>query len=109
MKRFCKLISDNMGVLGLLVRRFLPKVGDKTSDYLPAVSTMAICVIVMIVIAANADKLLTGGLVIMIAVVLHNVCGLAVGYLIGVVLHMSQPKRRAISIEVGMQNSGLAL
>jgi len=94
--------------LGLMVRRFLPKVGDKTSDYLPAVSSLAICAIVIIVIAANADKLLKGGFVITIAVVLHNVCGLAVGYLIGVALHMPQPKRRAISIEVGMQNSGLA-
>ena len=94
--------------LGLLVKRFLPKVSDKASDYLPAVSSLAICVIVLIVIAANAQKLLSGGLVIMLAVVLHNVCGLAIGYLIGVVLHMPQSKRRAISIEVGMQNSGLA-
>ena len=94
--------------LGLLVKRFLPKVGDHASDYLPAVSSLAICVIVLIVIAANAHKLLSGGLVIMLAVVLHNVCGLGVGYLIGVLLHMPQAKRRAISIEVGMQNSGLA-
>lgn len=94
--------------LGLLVKRFLPKVSDGTSDYLPAVSTLAICLIVLIVIAANAQKLLSGGLVIILAVVLHNVCGFGVGYLIGVLLHMSQPKRRAISIEVGMQNSGLA-
>ena len=94
--------------LGLLVKRFLPKVSDKASDYLPAVSSLAICVIVLIVIAANAQKLLSGGLVIMLAVVLHNVCGLAIGYLIGVALHMPQAKRRAISIEVGMQNSGLA-
>lgn len=94
--------------LGLLVKRFLPKVDERTSDYLPAVSSLAICLIVLIVIAANAQKLLSGSLVIMLAVVLHNICGLAVGYLIGLMLHMSQPKRRAISIEVGMQNSGLA-
>ena len=95
-------------VLGLLVKRFLPKASDKVSDYLPAVSSLAVCVIVLIVIAANAQKLLSSGLVIMFAVVLHNVCGLAIGYLIGVVLHMTQAKRRAVSIEVGMQNSGLA-
>lgn len=95
-------------VLGLLVKRFLPMASDKVSDYLPAVSSLAVCVIVLIVIAANAQKLLSSGLVIMFAVVLHNVCGLAIGYLIGVVLHMTQATRRAVSIEVGMQNSGLA-
>ena len=44
----------------------------------------------------------------MLVVVLHNVCGLAIGYLIGWLLGLSSPKRRAISVEVGMQNSGLA-
>ena len=39
---------------------------------------------------------------------LHNVCGLSVGYAVGSLLRMSTPKRRAVSIEVGMQNSGLA-
>ena len=41
-------------------------------------------------------------------VVLHNVCGLGAGYLIGTLLHLTPAKRRAISVEVGMQNSGLA-
>ena len=45
---------------------------------------------------------------IVIVVVLHNVCGLGLGYLIGRMLRLSEPKMRAISIEVGMQNSGLA-
>ena len=71
-------------------------------------STLAICVIVLIVIAANAHKLLDGGLVILLVVVLHNVCGLAAGYLIGSILRLAPAKRRAISVEVGMQNSGLA-
>ena len=39
---------------------------------------------------------------------LHNIGGLAIGYLIGHILHLSWPKRKALSIEVGMQNSGLA-
>ena len=61
-----------------------------------------------IIIAANADKLLAGGLIIVLVVMLHNVCGLSLGYLIGRLLGLSEPKKRAISIEVGMQNSGLA-
>ena len=94
--------------LGLLVKRFWPRTTEQASAYLPALSTLAICLIVLIVIAANAHKLLDGGLVILLVVVLHNVCGLAAGYLIGSLLRLTPAKRRAISVEVGMQNSGLA-
>ena len=94
--------------LGLLVNRFWPRTTEQASAYLPALSTLAICVIVLIVIAANAHKLLDGGLVILLVVVLHNVCGLGAGYLIGTLLRLTPAKRRAISVEVGMQNSGLA-
>ncbi len=94
--------------LGLLVKRFWPRTTERASAYLPALSSLAICVIVLIVIAANAHKLLSGGLLILLVVVLHNLCGLGAGYLIGSLLRLTPAKRRAISIEVGMQNSGLA-
>ena len=94
--------------LGLLVKRCWPRTTERASAYLPALSTLAICVIVLIVISANAHKLLAGGLVILLVVVLHNVCGLGAGYLIGTLLRLTPAKRRAISVEVGMQNSGLA-
>ena len=95
-------------VIGLIVRWIWPKFTEKAIDYLPAVSTMAIAMIAAIVIGANAHKLMAGGLVIVIVVMLHNLCGLSFGYLIGRLLGLSEPKKRAISIEVGMQNSGLA-
>ena len=95
-------------VLGLLVKRLLPKATEQATAYLPAVSTIAICLIVMIVIAANAHKLLAGGWIVILVVMLHNILGLTVGYLIGLMLKMTPAKRRAISVEVGMQNSGLA-
>ena len=94
--------------LGLLVRHLWPAVSRHAADYLPAISSLAICVIVMIVIAANAGRLLSGGAVVVAVVVLHNVCGLGLGYLTGWMLGLDKAKRRAISIEVGMQNSGLA-
>ena len=95
-------------VIGLLVKWLWPKFTEKAIDYLPAFSSIAIAFIVAIIIAANADKLLSGGLMIVLVVMLHNVCGLSLGYLIGRLLGLSEPKKRAISIEVGMQNSGLA-
>ena len=95
-------------VIGLLVKWLWPKFTQRSIDYLPALSTLAIAAIVAIVIGANANKLLAGGLIIVIVVMLHNVCGLSLGYLIGRLLGLTEPKKRAISIEVGMQNSGLA-
>ena len=95
-------------VVGLLVKWRLPKFTGKAVDYLPAFSSVAIAVIVAIIISANAQKLLTSGLLIMAVVMLHNVSGLAVGYTVGRLFGLSDAKRRAVSIEVGMQNSGLA-
>ena len=95
-------------VVGIIVKYIWPKFTEKATDYLPAFSSVAIAFIVAIIIAANADKLLAGGLVIVLVVMLHNVCGLGLGYLIGRLLRLPEPKQRAISIEVGMQNSGLA-
>ena len=95
-------------VIGLVVKWIWPKFTEQATDYLPAFSSVAIAFIVSIVIAANANKLMAGGLMIVMVVILHNLCGLSLGYLIGQLLGLSDPKRRAISIEVGMQNSGLA-
>ena len=95
-------------IVGLIVKWLFPKFTEKAVDYLPAVSSIAIATIVAIIISANASKLLAGGLVILLVVMLHNLCGLGLGYLLGRLLRLSEPKKRAISIEVGMQNSGLA-
>ena len=95
-------------ILGLLVKRLLPRVTEQATAFLPAVSSLAICLIVIIVIVANAHRLLSSGWIIVLVVMLHNVLGLTVGYLIGAMLKLSPAKRRAISVEVGMQNSGLA-
>ncbi len=94
--------------IGLIVKWIWPKFTDKTVDYLPAFSSIAIATIVAIIISANAQKLMSGGLVIIAVVMLHNICGLGLGYLIGQLLRLTEPKKRAVSIEVGMQNSGLA-
>ena len=95
-------------VIGLLVKGLWPKLTEQATDYLPAFSSIAIALIVAIIISANASRLLAGGLLIVLVVVLHNVCGLGLGYLTGRLLGLSEPKKRAIAIEVGMQNSGLA-
>jgi BASS family bile acid:Na+ symporter len=94
--------------VGLVVKWLWPKFTERATDYLPAFSSLVIAFLVAVVIAANAHKLMAGGLLIVVVVILHNLCGLSFGYLIGRLLRLSSAKRRAISIEVGMQNSGLA-
>ena len=95
-------------IVGLVIKALWPRFTERAVDYLPAFSSIAIAFIVAIIIAANADKLLAGGLLIVLVVMLHNICGLSLGYLIGRLLRLPESKKRAISIEVGMQNSGLA-
>ena len=95
-------------VLGLVIKSLWPKFTEKAMDYLPAFSSVAIAFTVSIVISANASKLLASGFLIILVVMCHNLCGLGLGYLIGRLTGMPEPKKRAVSIEVGMQNSGLA-
>lgn len=95
-------------VLGLLAKKMMPTLTNHATDYLPAISSLAIATIVAIIISLNAEKLLTSGLIIILVVMLHNIFGLLLGYSAGKILHMSLSKRKAIAVEVGMQNSGLA-
>ena len=93
---------------GLLCQRFLPQLTKRVTPYLPALSTLAIGMVVGIVVSHNADRLMLGGMLVALVVVLHNLLGLCIGYIIGKLLKLERPKRVALSIEVGMQNSGLA-
>ena len=93
---------------GLLCQRYIPKLTEKLVTYLPAFSTLMIMMVVGIVVSHNADKLLAGGLLIVLVVMLHNLSGYGVGYLIGHLLRLKREKCVAVSVEVGMQNSGLA-
>jgi BASS family bile acid:Na+ symporter len=95
-------------VLGFVINHFFSKITQQIVEILPLISTTAIVAIVAAVVSANSAKILTSGLLIIAVVILHNVCGYLVGYGIGKALKLDMTKCRAISIEVGMQNSGLA-
>lgn len=94
--------------LGLTIQRFLPRFTKVVSTYLPSFSVLVIALIVMIVVSLNSAKLLSCGALVVLVVVLHNIMGLALGYAVAKLLRMSGAKSKAVSIEVGMQNSGLA-
>ncbi len=94
--------------LGFAVNRFFGRFAERAVDVLPLVSTLAIVAIVGAVVSVNAGRLLSCGLLILVVVVLHNVLGYLLGYTAARALRLSNAKCRTVSIEVGMQNSGLA-
>ncbi|BAB04577.1 bile acid:sodium symporter family protein [Halalkalibacterium halodurans] len=93
--------------LGLFVRKMAPNAVDKSTAVLPLVSIVAIMAIVSAVVGANQANLMSGAALLFLAVMLHNVFGLLLGYLTAKFVGLDESTRRAISIEVGMQNSGL--
>ena len=94
--------------LGMLANKILGKFTAKVKDMLPVVSIIAICLIVAAVVSHNSANIMTTGAVILIVVILHNLLGYLLGYLTGVVFKMNLPRKKAVSVEIGMQNSGLA-
>ena len=94
-------------VLGIVVRLLFQRQVDKSVKILPLVSVVGIVAVASAVVAVNKESIATTGLLIFSVVILHNVLGLFVGYLLAKVLRLDFQDQKAISIEVGMQNSGL--
>lgn len=95
-------------LLGLVVRWLFGSAVEKVLPVLPLVSVGGIMLVVFAVVGANADALLSTGAILVLAVILHNTAGLALGYASAWALRLPESVRRAVSVEVGMQNSGLA-
>ncbi|MBD8014204.1 bile acid:sodium symporter family protein [Planococcus wigleyi] len=95
--------------LGILVQRFFPTAFAKSVTIVPLISVAAILIIVSAVTAANAQNVISSGFIVFFAVFLHNGFGLLLGYLTAMAMGLNETDRRAISLEVGMQNSGLGV
>lgn len=94
--------------LGFVINHFFSKITKKIVPVLPMVSTIAICLIVATVVSHNAEKIYTSGALVLVVVILHNLLGYACGFGLGNALRLIPAKTKALSIEIGMQNSGLA-
>lgn len=95
-------------VLGLLCNKFLPRVVEEGTKLVPLLSTVCLVLIIGSIVGANIDSLLSSGLLILVAVMIHNSVGYLLGYLAAKTLGLEEAKRRTIAIEVGLQNGGLA-
>ena len=74
----------------------------------PVISVAGIVLTIGIVVAQNANTVFECGALVILAVVLHNLSGLAAGYGLARLLCCDKKTAVTIAIEVGMQNSGLA-
>lgn len=94
---------------GILIYRLFPKQVDAVREMLPLISVIAIVMIISGIVGSNAEKIMTCGLLVMVVVAIHNTIGLALGTAVAKLLKLEEKKVTAIGIEVGMQNSGLAI
>lgn len=94
--------------LGFAINKFFGKWTARAVKVLPLVSVIAIAMIVAAVVSHNASKILSTGAIVFAVVILHNLLGYGCGFGLGKLLKFSTPKTKALSIEIGMQNSGLA-
>jgi len=95
--------------LGVLINHFLSKKLDGVVKIFPSISILSICLIIAIIIANNQSKLQSIALIVIAAVILHNILGLVLGYIISKLLGYDHIISKTLAIEVGMQNSGLAV
>ncbi|MEK4079824.1 bile acid:sodium symporter family protein [Solibacillus sp. FSL K6-1126] len=94
-------------VLGIVAQFLFRPIVEKSIDILPTVSVIAIVMIVAAVVSGSRDKILETGLIIFAIVILHNGLGYLIGFLVAKLFKLQYDDQKAISIEVGMQNSGL--
>ena len=95
-------------LLGFILNIFFGKFTQAAAKALPLVSVTAICLIIASVVSHNSEKILTTGAIVFVVVILHNILGYCCGFAIGKLLKLDLPKTKALSVEIGMQNSGLA-
>ncbi|MEW5351119.1 MULTISPECIES: bile acid:sodium symporter family protein [unclassified Streptomyces] len=95
-------------IAGLVVRLVAGRYVGRVLGAMPWLSSLAIAAIVAVVVAGSAHALKSAALTVLLAVVIHNGCGLALGYGCGRLARLGRPASRAMAFEVGMQNSGLA-
>ena len=88
-------------------KMLLPGLVKTAVPALPLVSVIGIVLIVSAVVGGSKASIAQSGLMIFAVVVLHNGLGYLLGYLAAKATGLSLAKRKAIAIEVGMQNSGL--
>lgn len=95
-------------VLGLAFNKLMHGRAEWLDRAMPVISMVAIAVVITIITAAGRDALLSIGPALVVAAIIHNATGYCLGYWGCRLVGLDEQSCRTISIEVGMQNGGLA-
>ncbi|MFV9422892.1 bile acid:sodium symporter family protein [Staphylococcus sp. Ze7] len=96
-------------IIGFILQKLFKNFAAKSAKALPIVSVVAISLILASVVGGSKSQILETGLLIFAVVILHNIVGYTLGYTLAKIFHLERADKKAVSIEVGMQNSGLAV
>jgi BASS family bile acid:Na+ symporter len=96
-------------ILGIIINNRFPVFTLKIVRPIKRISIIIFAAIVVMALANNFDHFLHAIEFVFLIVLLHNALALGAGYFIGTVFKRTIPDRKTISIETGIQNSGLAL
>ena len=94
--------------LGLFLNYKFPDFCEELKDYLPAVSSIVIAIIVAGVIGANKEAIISSSMIIIVVIILQYFLGMALGFVIGYLSGMKRKQIITIAIELCFQNSGLS-
>ena len=94
--------------IGLTLNYKFPDFCEKLKDYLPAISSIVICLIVAGVIGANKQAILTSSMIIIVVIVLQYFIAMGLGFAIGHLVGMGRKQIITVAIELAFQNSGLS-
>ena len=95
-------------IIGLCLNYKFPDFCEKLKDYLPAVSSIVICLIVAGVVGANKQAILTSSAVILVVIILQYFLGMLIGFAVGYLAGMEKKQMITVAIELAFQNSGLS-
>lgn len=95
-------------IAGIVFHRIFGNRSTWLNAAMPLIAMAANVVIIAVIVAAGRDSLLTIGLFLFLAAVIHNAAGYLLGYWGGRLFKMNKRDSRTIAIEVGLQNGGMA-
>ena len=96
-------------IIGVFLRTLFKEKTEQYIQVMPLISVVGIVVIVAAIIAASKASIMQSGLLILGVVMLHNALGFLLGFWASRLFKLSYFDSKAVSIEVGMQNSGLGV
>ncbi len=94
---------------GIIIRRIFMKKVDLLISFFPKFSELMVATIIGIIFSVSSELFKEITMTFLLAIVLHNLIGLLLGYYISQYFKFPNDVKKTISIEVGMQNSGLGI